>query len=934
MRLPSLPARRSKTLSSDPLSGNGTGHKGSIFGNSRLLQKSSVSDAPGASQIAHYLSSIEELETLKAHWTDSLSYSDGPGLDCEQFIAVVTSALPLVTRPSLEVFFSHMDVHATGYVAWDTFFSVVFEESKKSSSPEGEQTDTHQQKAFRERQLPQGSGTQGGDSIKALHHVSNEFPYVVGVCRDRIRVVRPYSCDVLHTIPITDEGQITGVTYIPSAYVKDCVGKAEKKQGVLVVSCSDLSLRVVGASDFVQRVAKVEAPSHSTIMYTSLMKPEAGGVILAGTRTGSLQVFSAHSILSTTAEIGSRVMKANLKRDISSLVSPLCVITPHTDAITCIVILDAKKQIATASLDSIIKLFDIVPSSCTVVPSAHFKDVVLEPTPFSLNLKFSSHSSAVLCMAYSEEHGMLISAGNGKIPLCFNINSGRSTSAYPLSDSQSPHMHQVVQVRFVPGTRKCISHDAQHVFKVWDVRTYQILQTFAPPSANAGSARNEEDEEGGRSSGVSALQPPMPGGSAARRSAGFVYINKYIVAYTSCFCSWVSTASVNPTAADDRPLTAVVTLGNVIVTCAGRAVKVWCAFSGRISKHFPMISSTEVTGVAGDFFAKRLCVSHHEAPVTVHHLDTGEMLNRIPCTDANGAPKEVAKLNYDVVRSTLHVAYDDGTLLVVNDKDSLRRTMKTCRVHQKAVKLLAMSQKHGYLATGDTDRISLWNVTNMALLMSFSATTGECITAKTQLSAEPHRMAKVMTDMIIMPNAPCIICADSGGTIILFSVAPQEGRSVEVTRWRMTASQVGAQSASPKREGGGEGMQHLMLDTSEQAACLGLAYHWQASLLYSLDERGVVTAWSLDAVMDAARIVTDGSTQTDTPVPCPANLVTVSTWFWSDPAQHHPFKGLRYSPELACILAWNEIGVVQCWDEVCRVVIMQKTFSSKYRTER
>ena len=843
-------------------------------------------------QIAEQVTQAGRLEALRRGWAAAEAHSGGPGLLRDDFVRVVRAQFPPCNAQKLAELHAELDAHATGFASWDALLSVIVEQSGRaadaaSSSPDAAggsgggsaaaAAASGDPRVFREQRGVSGAGAgaaaaaAAGDSIKSLAYFGAELRHVVGVCRDRIKLIRAGGggaggassassssgvggggegesggCEVVKTVMLNEEGKILAVTFIPAAHCEACFppGKVSARQGMLVASCSDLTLRLVGGIDCQQRILRLDAPSHTCLAFTPQLRGEEGGVLLAGTRTGRLDVYHADDVVPSASPVPTGVLRRRRDRATFPLARPRAGLTPHTDAITCIMPLANKRQVATGSLDGTVALLDVAtpssnnasassavllsvhnpqkepspgrpltqaqqqhaggssggggggggssspsqPSSTSVsaaaavaanataataaanataaapataanasspaaaasgvaaaaaaaVPASTGATAGLSSTaaaqPLCLYTRYAGHRKPVLCLAYSEAFSLLISAGRDKLALCWSVNTGTSSAPYPLSDAATPHLHAIVSVQFLRHTEKCVTNDEGCVFKVWDVRSYHRLQSFSPAVGLSRSFGQGGMDVGGSTAPQADASSAAGHGHthghnvhpATRRSPGFVYVGKTIISYAaSHFCVWVSTASTRPAAADDAPINCVATFGSLVATAAGRGVKLWNAHTGRLLRNHRGVSPTEVTAMAGDWARRLLWLSHHEASITVHSVETGGLVRRVAGPTEASRPlrrAEVAHMWHDAVRDVLTVVYEDGTLMSVSGDDAAKKVARLVKnVHSSAVKAFVVSQACGFFATGDSRKICVWSLANTSLLVAFSFASG------------------------------------------------------------------------------------------------------------------------------------------------------------------------------------------------------------------
>lgn len=95
----------------------------------------------------------------------------------------------------------------------------------------------------------------------------------------------------------------------------------------------------------------------------------------------------------------------------------------------------------------------------------------------SLRIKMKELNKGIHSLEWNEDIGCLFSAGMDSVVYVWNPFS--SKYIYKISE----HTHSLVGVKCVPLTHQLITADMTGMFKVWDVRTFNVIQTFNAPVA-------------------------------------------------------------------------------------------------------------------------------------------------------------------------------------------------------------------------------------------------------------------------------------------------------------------------------------------------------------------------------------------------------------------------------------------------------------------
>jgi WD40 repeat protein len=140
--------------------------------------------------------------------------------------------------------------------------------------------------------------------------------------------------------------------------------------------------------------------------------------------------------------------------------------TGHSDMVMGLVTLPKLNYMASASLDKTVSIWDAYSNRQL--------------------LKLYGHTKGALAIDYAAEYRLLVSAGFEHDACIWSPFV--STMVYRLKG----HHHSLVGCQAVKDTPEIITADISGVFKLWDIRNFQCVQTFA---ANLNSQELKDDSK-------------------------------------------------------------------------------------------------------------------------------------------------------------------------------------------------------------------------------------------------------------------------------------------------------------------------------------------------------------------------------------------------------------------------------------------------------
>lgn len=205
---------------------------------------------------------------------------------------------------------------------------------------------------------------------------------------------------------------------------------------------SNSSSSFLGSYIMIKMEWKLSAEAHTLCEY----EPKANCLFL-GSRQGELSLWDISELDTTVLYRNDTPLKPKAIR--SKKV--------HKDAITGLILMPLSYYLITCSMD------------CTA-------QILVQKT-LEVHRTFTGHKFGITCMALSREYSLLVTISAEYTPRVWSINVPHSQGV-EMNDWSKPHLHEIIRVCVVPQTPQCITCDAEGTFKVWDLQTLKVVQTF------------------------------------------------------------------------------------------------------------------------------------------------------------------------------------------------------------------------------------------------------------------------------------------------------------------------------------------------------------------------------------------------------------------------------------------------------------------------
>ena len=540
----------------------------------------------------------DELDAIR----DAFS-SDPNGLELDDFVACLARfrADPQEADPqgSLKSLFRTIDFDGDERITWDEFTSFAVDACMREAQQKPHDL-VPTYTCRRTHVVPY--------SIGHIQNVRNWGPdgKIATFGKGKpLRIYHPKTFAVVSSTPpelFSSGAEATCCEYVPPG-------------SMFAVASSDSKLRILDRDFSVRQTLVLEAA------LLKLQWSQHHGVLFGGTRHGCLNTIE----VARAYDFADKVCRSRVVHTYQMHEKPLTDFQIH-DAFP--------NRVFTCSLDGTIKLLDLEQGPLS--PGTPVPQLV------------GTHASGVLGISYSHDCGYLCSIGHEDQAHCWTTASrGMSDHRLSLVDHSSPHRAAFAGIHAVPGTPEVITMDVAGYVKVWDLRTFNCVQTFL-----MGWSPEEE-------------YPPQA------RHASFCYVDS---------CNTLVGAEGRRVCVHEQEHEARRSEGvsNVFynatqrsfVTTSGRDLKIWDVKQGCLTSHFLNVTSSDITALALDEFGRRVYVGTQDGSLSARIYHTADLIYSYSENARHSA--EVFAMEYMSGKRQLLSSAIDGSVLLHADKDGGR----------------------------------------------------------------------------------------------------------------------------------------------------------------------------------------------------------------------------------------------------------------------
>eukprot|EP01116_Phalansterium_solitarium_P017469 TRINITY_DN430_c2_g1_i6.p1 TRINITY_DN430_c2_g1~~TRINITY_DN430_c2_g1_i6.p1 ORF type:complete len:1041 (+),score=393.32 TRINITY_DN430_c2_g1_i6:312-3434(+) len=517
------------------------------------------------------------------------------------------------------------------------------------------------------------------------------------------------------------------------------------------------------------------------------------------------------------------------------------VLKGHEDMVMDIVIMANTSLMASASLDS--------------------KIIVWEVNTGTFHQQVQGHSKGVLSLAYEPEHRLLFSSGFDRDVLVWNpwilaggsssLSAPESSVAHPLVFRLKGHHTSPITLRLIDGSSQLVSADADGVFKVWDVRRLECVQTFETTSE--------------RHAMVSFTY-------AASRSQ--------IIAGTRILHTFQWDRPGKPWLSSSQPLVAAIysELSGTILTAAGRELRIWHAQQGRLLRLYSNVTAHKISAVCLDAMQRKVIVGTTKGQVQLFNYNTGALL-----AELEPHAGEVAAVAAARGRTLISAGWDScvrihhETLPVGPSAASGSSVVRSVQCQRDAV-ACAYSDSCALFACADAaNTVRVWD---------FDSASSEHV----------WRLEHEVTCIAFAASVPVLVAADSAGGLHLCAVRPAPLKNRLLCTLVNTASSSSSDGVGSEHERDGD--MHQPIDSSVRVG---------SGLPASVDLPSPPAA-NTSSTSPAAALVAAAS---DPSLPLPPASVEVGTGVGAGVGV--PVGAMAFSSKHQLLVTGDEHGVIKVW---------------------
>ena len=324
-----------------------------------------------------------------------------------------------------------------------------------------------------------------------------------------------------------------------------------------------------------------------------------------------------------------------------------CVYRGHTDVVMDMVVLHHYNLLASCSLDTTVRLWDIG------------KGVEVSI--------MKGHTRAATLLAYHPDLKLLISAGLDRFALVWNP---RVLAPVYTIQCASPLAH-VVGLEVLAGSPELVLGDSKGCFMVYDLRSFSVIQQFSIPNLTLDQSLHS---------------------FTVVHSAGL------LIAAAAKLYQFKRTTGVRRQHADDNAVrfAAFNATRLTFITVASDNIKVWNALTGMLEREEKNFTSAGITSVCVDDKQRRIYVGCTDGALYCLNYSSGAIMCRLQVHRT-----EVSAMAYHARTKGLITGSWDASVCLTDDK--LTAVSKRTHSHTEDVLHLATSAAFGLIASAAAD---------------------------------------------------------------------------------------------------------------------------------------------------------------------------------------------------------------------------------------
>lgn len=390
----------------------------------------------------------------------------------------------------------------------------------------------------------------------------------------------------------------------------------------------------------------------------------------------------------------------------------------HSDIVMNLIVLQKLNNIATASLDKTLGIFD-----------SHTNEEIL---------RLHGHKKGVFDLSYNPSYRLIFSCGFEHDACVW------SPFVKSLVYRLKGHHASLVGVQTVPNTPEVISADTSGVFKLWDIRNFQCVQTF---SANL-SGNDTKDS----SKLTCFFHTKLPSANSLQKED-----DSRIYAASKLLFSFDQARVVHEATTDYTNVNWIAWNEDksIIITASEQNVIVWDALIGSRLYSHPNICGEEISACCLDDRKRKVVIGDVKGNIGVYNCSNGALMKTVQNTN----PHTVVSLEYYDEGKRFIAGYSNG-LMCIYDENVLEdchliRSFEPFNMHPEMLCLKFCPDTRTVLTAGGSS--------NVARLWDYDS--GKC---EVELHLGANSSAFVVSIAILLPH-PLVVVSDSNGNVIIWA---------------------------------------------------------------------------------------------------------------------------------------------------------------------
>ena len=401
-----------------------------------------------------------------------------------------------------------------------------------------------------------------------------------------------------------------------------------------------------------------------------------------------------------------------------------------------------KKEGHTHSISAIVGIPEL---SLLATGDIHGKLFLWDVPSHSLNRKMKELNKGIYCLDWNPSVGCLFSAGLDRSAYVWNPYV--SKYIYKLSG----HIHSCIGVRCIPDSFQIVTADISGMFKIWDVRTFNCIQTFK-------SAVGE----------LKCFEVTYP---EKRIIAG----GKKLYQYT-----YEEPKDINKVGEEPCFKCLYNTQYNCFVTAHASCIKIWDAVNGCVTGVLRDLCDGEITSIQFDNKERRMFLGDSQGNIGAYKVQNGARIK-----EYISHKDEINMLEFwDDYKFLISCGWDGRVKLHDDSRSDEIGVLRYDNIeHEDSVTCIDIQTKDKYLACAGDDRmITVFNLRSL----------------RHEAELTDHE-AEIKSIRFLNPF-PCIVSSDLSGYLYFWAVPPSKRKNTLLLKvGNIVPSEISDHDLSPVR---------------------------------------------------------------------------------------------------------------------------------------